>query len=68
MIEEPQFFMDFTAKQNLEYFRIQRGVPSKERINEVLEIVGLADQPKKKFKRIFNGDEATTRFSTLSAL
>lgn len=50
MIEEPQFFMDFTAKQNLEYFRIQRGVPSKERINEVLEIVGLADQPKKKFK------------------
>lgn len=27
MIEEPAFFPDFTARQNLEYFRQQRGWP-----------------------------------------
>lgn len=49
MIEEPQFFKDFTARQNLEYFRIQRGVAEKSRIDEVLDLVGLKDQRKKKF-------------------
>ena len=50
MIETPVFFPDFTATQNLEYFRIQRGVVDKKRIFEVLEIVGLAKEKKKKFK------------------
>ncbi|MYL56773.1 ATP-binding cassette domain-containing protein [Virgibacillus halodenitrificans] len=50
MIETPAFFPDFTAFQNLEYFRIQRGVAEKERIYEVLQIVGLANQKKKRFK------------------
>lgn len=50
MIEEPAFFPNFTAYQNLEYFRIQRGVVDKKRIHKVLEIVGLAHERKKKFK------------------
>lgn len=50
MIETPAFFPDFTAIQNLEYFRIQRGVVEKKRIYEVLQIVGLANQKKKRFK------------------
>ena len=50
MIETPAFFPDFTATQNLEYFRIQRGVVDKKRINEVLDIVGLANAKKKRFK------------------
>ncbi|WP_413375705.1 ATP-binding cassette domain-containing protein [Alkalihalobacillus sp. 1P02AB] len=50
MIESPEFFPDFTATQNLEYFRIQRGVVEKARINEVLQLVGLANQQKKRFK------------------
>ncbi|HHU20098.1 MAG TPA: ABC transporter ATP-binding protein [Bacilli bacterium] len=49
MIETPQFFPDFTAIQNLEYFRIQRGVVEKKRISEVLEIVGLNNEKKKQF-------------------
>lgn len=49
MIETPQFFPDFTATQNLEYFRIQRGVVEKKRISEVLEIVGLNNEKKKQF-------------------
>ncbi|PAV29829.1 ABC transporter ATP-binding protein [Virgibacillus profundi] len=50
MIETPEFFPDFTATQNLEYFRIQRGVTEKKRIYEVLQIVDLANQKKKRFK------------------
>ena len=50
MIETPAFFPDFSATQNLEYFRIQRGIVEKKRIYEVLEIVGLANEKKKKFK------------------
>jgi len=50
MIETPEFFPDFTATQNLEYFRIQRGVVEKKRIAEVLQIVDLANQKKKRFK------------------
>lgn len=49
MIETPAFFPDFTAIQNLEYFRIQRGIVDKKRVYEVLEIVGLANEKKKRF-------------------
>ena len=50
MIETPAFFPDFTAVQNLDYFRIQRGIVDKAYIYEVLEIVGLANERKKRFK------------------
>ncbi len=49
MVESPQFFPDFTAAQNMEYFRIQRGVVEKARVTEVLKLVGLSHHRKKKF-------------------
>lgn len=49
MVETPAFFPDFTAVQNLEYFRIQRGIVDKKRVYEVLEIVGLKQEKKKRF-------------------
>lgn len=49
IIESPAFFPDFTGVQNLEYFRLQRGVAEKKRIHEVLEIVGLTNAKHKKF-------------------
>ncbi|MRJ47059.1 ATP-binding cassette domain-containing protein [Fundicoccus ignavus] len=50
IIESPVFFPDFTGVQNLEYFRLQRGVAEKKRIHEVLKIVGLTNAKHKKFK------------------
>ncbi|PIC62988.1 ABC transporter ATP-binding protein [Sporosarcina sp. P13] len=50
LVETPAFYPDFTASQNLEYFRIQRGVVEKKRVDEVLEIVNLAKENKKRFK------------------
>jgi|SRR5690625_560391 len=49
IIESPAFFPDFTGVQNLEYFRLQRGVAEKKRVHEVLEIVRLTDAKHKKF-------------------
>ena len=48
MIETPSFAPFLTARENLEYYRIQRGIPGKGAVDEVLEQVH--DTGKKKFK------------------
>lgn len=49
IVETPAFFPRMTAQQNLEYYRIQRGIPDKNSIDEALALVKLADAGKKKF-------------------
>ena len=44
-----------TARQNLEKQRLQKGIPNKERIDEVLEIVGLTDTGKKPVQKFSLG-------------
>ena len=55
MIENLDFFDEFTAKQNLDYYRLQEGVIDKERVTEVLKIVGLETTGKKKFREFSMG-------------
>lgn len=50
MIEVPSFAPFLTAQENLEYYRIQRGIPGKHAVDEVLEQVDLTNTGKKKFK------------------
>lgn len=50
MVETPAFYPYLTARQNLEYYRIQRGIPGKNCVDEALELVNLTDTGKKKFK------------------
>ena len=50
MIEIPSFSPLLTAQENLEYYRLQRGIPGKHVVDEVLEQVDLKDTEKKKFK------------------
>jgi len=50
MIETPSFFPYLTAEQNLEYYRVQRGIAGSECIEQLLKDVGLGDTKKKKFK------------------
>lgn len=47
MIETPYAKEKMSARENLEKQRIQKGIPDKNRIEEVLEIVGLKDVGKK---------------------
>jgi len=55
VIETPALFHNLTAVQNLEYYRLQRGIAEKDRVQEVLKIVGLTDTGKKKFKNFSLG-------------
>ena len=55
IIEAPAFFPDLTAKQNLEYYRIQRYIKDKNRVDEMLALVDLADTRRKKFKEFSLG-------------
>ena len=50
MIEIPSFAPFLTARENLEYYRIQRGIPGRNVVDEVLELVDLRETGKKKFK------------------
>lgn len=50
IIEMPGFFPDFTAVQNLEYYRIQRGITGRQYMKDALAQVHLDDCGKKKFK------------------
>ena len=50
MVETPAFYPYLTAEQNLEYYRIQRGIPGRSCVDEALELVRLTGAGKKKFK------------------
>ncbi len=47
IIEEPFMDMNMTARENMEYIRILRGIPNEKRIDEMLDFVKLSDTGKK---------------------
>lgn len=47
MIETPYAKEKMTARENLEKQRLQKGIPNKDRVDEVLKIVGLENTGKK---------------------
>lgn len=55
LIETPGFYPYMTAEQNLEYFRIQRGIVEKDSVTEVLRLTGLTDERKKPFRAFSMG-------------
>ena len=55
MVETPSFYPYLTARQNLEYYRLQRGIPGRRVVDEVLEEVDLASRGKKTFKNFSLG-------------
>ena len=55
MIETPYEKEKMTARENLEKQRLQKGIPDKRRIDEVLEIVNLQDTEKKIVKNFSLG-------------
>ena len=55
MIETPYEKEKMTARENLEKQRLQKGIPDKRRIDEVLEIVNLQDTGKKIVKNFSLG-------------
>ena len=48
IVESPGFYPKLTVEKNLEYYRIQKGIPGKNQTEEALKAVGLWDKRKKK--------------------
>jgi ABC-2 type transport system ATP-binding protein len=55
IVEAPAFYPNLTAQQNLEYYRLQRGIPDKACITDSLKLAGLTDTGRKKFKNFSLG-------------
>lgn len=55
MIEEPGYFPNLSVEKNLEYYRILKGIPGKERTEEILRLVGIWDRRKSKCKEFSMG-------------
>ncbi|MBE6024743.1 MAG: ABC transporter ATP-binding protein [Cellulosilyticum sp.] len=55
ILEIPAFFPYLSARDNLEYYRIQKGIPEKECVDKLLEFVGLEHAGKKRFKNFSLG-------------
>lgn len=55
VIEGPSLYPNLTAYQNLNYYILQKGIPDKKRIDEVLEFVGLENTGRKKYRNFSMG-------------
>lgn len=50
LLEVPVFFGNMSGRQNLEYYRIQLGIPGKQCVEDLLEQMGLRDAAEKKVR------------------
>lgn len=55
MIENAGFYPNLSVEKNLEYYRIQKGIPGKQAVEEMLEITGLTRHRKKTGKTLSLG-------------
>ncbi len=55
IIESPTLYPDMTARDNLEVYRLLRGIPGKDCISKALALVGLQDTGKKKARNFSLG-------------
>lgn len=55
LIENPEFFGNLSAYNNLKYYAIQKGITDRDQIDEVLAFVNLKDIKDKKFRKFSLG-------------
>ncbi len=55
IIESPSFYPNLTIEKNMEYYRIQRGIPGKDKVDKALKEVNLHHAKKKKFSQLSLG-------------
>lgn len=57
MIERPGFFPNMTVERTLEYYRIQKGIPGKEKVQEIMELVDIREKRRERCKRLSLGQK-----------
>ena len=55
LIENPMLDINMSAYKNMEYIKYLKGIPTSEKIEDVLEFVGLLDAKDKKVKKFSRG-------------
>lgn len=55
LIEHAGFYPQLSIEKNLEYYRIQKGIPGKKAVDEVLEVTGLDTVRKKQCRELSLG-------------
>ena len=55
MIESPGFYPQMSVEGNLEYYRIQKGIPGKEKVAEILKVIGLYEKRKAPARKLSFG-------------
>lgn len=55
LIENPAFFTDMTAYQNLRYYALQKGITDRKQIDEALALVNLSEVRNKKVRKFSLG-------------
>ena len=55
LIETPGFYPQLSIEQNMEYYRLQKGIPGKQIVTDTLKMVGLWDVRKKSGKTLSLG-------------
>lgn len=55
LVESAGYYPKMSVEKNLEYYRIQRGIPGKDKVKGVLEFVGLWEHRKKKCEKLSLG-------------
>ena len=57
IVEHPAFYPYLTGRQNLEYYRIQKGITEKENVERALKNMGLTEFADRKFKTYSLGNK-----------
>ncbi|MDO4276973.1 MAG: ABC transporter ATP-binding protein [Eubacteriales bacterium] len=55
IIEAPGFYPQLTIGQNMEYYRLQKGIPGKACVDEILDLTGLLDKKDKRARYLSMG-------------
>ena len=56
-IEQPGFFPNMTVEKMLEYYRIQKGIPGKGKVEEILKLTGIWEKRKSRCKNLSLGQK-----------
>lgn len=57
IVEQPGFYPNMTVENMLEYCRIQKGIPGREKVEEMLELTGIREKRRAKCKKLSLGQK-----------
>ncbi len=57
MIEQPGFFPNMTVEQTLKYYCIQKGIPDRKKVDEMINLTGIAEKRNSRCKNLSLGQK-----------